>query len=118
MRQPFFTKDGKEPLKSLPQTQVRDHLQAILKHLRSGDELVNQILAVTTIVSDDTQQERVGYQEVTTALEFIKCYPLITSRDKNTSEHGVGQVIKHKVPNQRKPEVKVEDEGIEEDKYV
>ena len=70
----------------------RDCLQANLRHFRNSEDIVNTFIALTLVVGDDSQQQVVGYQKLTTALEFIKCYPLITKKDKNTS-NGVGFVM-------------------------
>ena len=92
LRAPFHTKEGKEPLQTIPMSNFRDCLQANLRHFRNSDDIVNTFIALTLVVGDDSQQQLVGYQKLTTALEFIKCYPLITKKDKNTS-NGVGFVM-------------------------
>lgn len=69
-------------------------MKVIFTHFRQVDDIMAKTAECveTEVVSDGCKQKMADASKFSTLIEFIKCFPLLVKRDKNTSQ-GVNFVM-------------------------
>ena len=72
----------------MPLAAFKDTLKAVFKHFRQTDEIVSKVAEAVTIETekDGVKQKMADSSKLNTLVEFMKCFPLLVKRDKNTSQ--------------------------------
>lgn len=74
-------------LTQIPLGAFKDAMKGIFTHFRQVDEIMTKTAECveTEIVRDGMKQKMADSGKLFTLIEFIKCFPLLVKKDKNTS---------------------------------
>lgn len=84
----FISKERSQ-LTHVPQAAFKDTMKGVFKHIRQVDELMAKICECTEseVDKEDGEKQKVAdYSKVSTMIEFMKCFPLMGRKDKNSSQ--------------------------------
>ena len=83
----FVTKDQGN-LAQIPLIAFKETMRKVFQHFRQAEEIVNKIaecVEVEVQKENNEKQKMADSVKLSTLVEFMKCYPLMVKRDKNTS---------------------------------
>ena len=74
-------------IQQVPLAAFKDTMRAVFKHFRQVEEIQAKI---SECVSEDTQKDGIKQKvadsgKLSTLIEFMKCFPVLVKRDKNSS---------------------------------
>ena len=83
----FISKE-QGPLAQVPLAAYKDTMKSIFKHFRQLDEIIAKICDCTEveIEKEGVKQKMADSGKVSTMVEFMKCFPLLGRKDKNSSQ--------------------------------
>ena len=83
----FVSKDQGN-LAQIPLIAFKETMRKVFQHFRQAEEIVNKIaecVEVEVQKENNEKQKMADSVKLSTLVEFMKCYPLMVKRDKNTS---------------------------------
>lgn len=85
-----FVSKEKGQITQVPLTGYKEKIKSVFKHIRQLDELMAKICDCTEIEIEKEaggeKQKVADYAKVSTMIEFMKCFPLMGRKDKNSSQ--------------------------------
>lgn len=75
-------------LAQVPLAAFKDTMKAVFKHFRQVEEIIGKICDCTEveIQKDGISQKVADFGKVSTLIEFMKCFPMLGRKDKNSSQ--------------------------------
>lgn len=95
----FISKDS-GTLAQIPLSSLQESMRTIFKHFRQVDDIVEmtgQCISVE-VTKDGAKEQMADASRLATLVEFMKCYPVLVKRDKNTSQ-GINYVLRADQPS-------------------
>ena len=83
-----FTSKDQGNLAQIPLVAFKETMRKVFQHFRQAEEIVNKIafcVEVEVQNENNEKQKMADSVQLSTLVEFMKCYPLMVKRDKNTS---------------------------------
>ena len=80
----FISKDQGN-IDQIPLIAFKETMRKVFQPFRQAEEIVNKIAECVVVEIGDEKQKMADSAKLSTLVEFMKCYPLMVKRDKNTS---------------------------------
>ena len=80
----FISKDQGN-IDQVPLDAFKETMRKVFQPFRQAEEIVTKIAECVVVVVGSDKQKMADSAKLTTLIEFMKCYPLMVKRDKNTS---------------------------------
>ena len=80
----FITKDQGN-IEQIPLAAFKEIMRKVFQPFRQAEEIVNKIAMCVVVEAGSDKQKMADSAKLTTLVEFMKCFPLVIKRDKNTS---------------------------------